>query len=114
VGVEQAGLRLKISPNAAALVPSSAVESVSTYDHVRGARDGALILGIPTFVVAAVLGGLYAAGIASGCADECPPPPDPVTFGLRVGAIYGLTAAAVGAALGAAAGHEDRYVFTKP
>jgi len=106
------GVRLQLGPGPSTLVQPAALQFVRTYDHLRGARDGALALGIPAFVVGVTLGALFGQG--GGCADQCPPPPDPFWGPVRAGALLGLVGAIVGAGLGALAGHEERYVPTAP
>jgi hypothetical protein len=89
-------------------VPLVQVHSVSTYDHGRGAIDGALGAG----AVGIVLG--FAAGYALGSTRTCPADApcqgsDPAISGLKGAAVFGLITAALGAAVGAVAGHETRY-----
>jgi hypothetical protein len=108
------GIRLQLAPGPSTLVQPAALQFVRTYDHVRGARDGALALGIPALVVGVPLGALIAASQSGRCADACPRPPDPFYEAVGVGAVLGLVGAVVGAGLGALAGHEERYVLAAP
>jgi hypothetical protein len=107
------GIRLQLAPGPSTLVQPAALQFVRTYDHLRGTRDGALALGIPAFVVGVTWGALIA-GLQGGCADQCPPPPDPFREAVGLGAVLGLVGAVLGAGLGALAGHEERYVWTAP
>jgi hypothetical protein len=113
VGITSAGLQLEPYPRATpVVVPGARVQYLVTYDHLRGARDGALALGIPTFVVGALAGLLLFETLSSSCTGGCRDSnsSDGLKVGLAVGGIAGFFAAAVGAGFGALAGHEDRYV----
>jgi hypothetical protein len=92
------------------LVPFARVRSVSTYDRGRGARDGALALGLPALVIGGVIGALIVNAHAT-CSDGCPGPRGitPTVFGLA--GLVGVGGAVLGAGFGALAGHEDRYVI---
>ncbi len=103
-----------VGPTASAapgLVPFARVRSISTYDHLRGTRDGALALGLPALVVGGVLGALLY-NLGSNCSDGCGRRDDPVLLVGGLGGLFGLCGAVFGAGLGALAGHEDRYVIT--
>lgn len=98
------------------LVPFARVRSVSTYDHARGARDGALVLGLAAFAVGAAAGLVLANHHnTDGCGDcQAEPPRDPALYFFGVGGALGLVGAVIGAGLGGLAGHEDRYVISPP
>jgi MYXO-CTERM domain-containing protein len=95
------------------VVPLARVRSVSTYDHLRGMRDGALALGIPGFIVGATLAEiLINRKNTDGCGDcQAEPGPEPVPTFFGLAGLFGLCGALLGAGLGALAGHEDRYVI---
>jgi hypothetical protein len=113
VGITSAGLQVQPYPRATPVVVRGAqLRYISTYDHLRGARDGALAAGIPTFVVGGLLGLLIFKAASTTCIDGCPQSNsgDGLTVALAIGGVAGLVAAAFGAGFGAIAGHEDRYV----
>jgi hypothetical protein len=114
VALTAAGLELEPSPRAThVVVPATQLRYLSTYDHGRGARDGALALGIPAFLVG------FTAGIVlldawSSCSDGAcggsSSTSDVLKVGLAFGGIAGFLSAAAGACIGALVGHQDRYV----
>ena len=94
-------------------VPLSQVQSVSTYDHGRGAIDGALTAGGVGFLLGFGMG--FILGSTSSCAADAPcPRPSPVIGGIAGGAVAGALFAAIGAAMGAVRGHETRYDIASP
>jgi hypothetical protein len=98
------------------VVPLAEVRSISTYSRGRGARDGALIAGIPTFVVTAVLTALLLSAIDRSIESDGGDTPSTqkqalVVLGVSTG--VGLAGALVGAGVGALAGHEDRYIVAR-
>ena len=97
----------------AARVPLTQVQSVSTYDHGRGAIDGALTAGGVGFLLGFGMG--FILGSTSSCAADAPcPRPSPVIGGIAGGAVAGALFAAIGAAMGAVRGHETRYDIASP
>jgi hypothetical protein len=106
------GLLVGYASGAQALAPLARVRSVSTYDRRRGARDGAVGLGLVTLVVAGTVAALLASrSNTDGCGDcQARAEPNPALMFFGVGGLFGLAGAIVGGGLGALAGHEDRYV----
>jgi len=97
----------------AARVPLTQVQSVSTYDHGRGALDGALAAGGVGFLLGFGTGLIL--GSMSSCAADGPcPRPSPIIGGMAGGAAAGALFAAIGAAMGAVRGHETRYEIAAP
>lgn len=101
------GVQLVRAAGAPAFLPADSVPSVSTFDPWRGARDGALALGLP-LALAAVLVGTFTPVGHDQCVDGCPPVN---VEGFKAGAAVGALLVVLGAGVGALAGHEDRYVF---
>jgi hypothetical protein len=102
-------------PGGPVRVPLTQVRSVSTYDHARGALDGAVVLGAVGFVLGFAGGALV---ISQSCnADACDTP-IPITWrlgrGARVGAVFGAVTAVLGAGVGAIQGHETRNEIASP
>jgi hypothetical protein len=94
-------------------VPLTRVQAVSTYDHGRGAIDGALTAGGVGFLLGFGIG--FILGSMSSCsADDPCPRPSPVIGGIAGGAVAGALFAAFGAAMGAVRGHETRYEIAAP
>jgi hypothetical protein len=94
-------------------VPLSRVQSVSRYDHGRGAVDGALVAGSVGFVLGFGTG--FIVGSMSFCAADGPcPRPSPILGGTIGGAVVGGLFAAIGAAIGGVRGHEMRYEIAAP
>jgi hypothetical protein len=93
-----------------ARVPLVQLESMSTFDRARGARDGAIGAGLVGFALGAITGGVVSR-VDTGAADGPAPTSAPVRV-LEYGAVVAVVAAAVGAVVGAVAGHEDRYQVT--
>lgn len=118
VGITSAGLQVEPYPRATPVVVRGAqLRYMSTYDHLRGARDGALALGIPAFVGGALLGLAVFDSFASscsggGCGDSSST--DGLKVALAFGGIAAIFATAFGAGIGALIGHEDRYVPAAP
>jgi len=100
------GLMVSVGGDPPRLVSYDRVRSLSRVDRLRGARDGALVVGVSSFVLGFVLGGA-AASIPGCCAQRS----NPAIVGLEVGGVAALVGAVVGGGLGALAGHQDRYVL---
>jgi hypothetical protein len=100
------GLMVSVGGDPPKLVSYDRVQSLSRVDRLHGARNGALVVGVSSFVVGFVLGSA-AEAIPACCAQQ----PDPAIVGLKVGGVAALFGAAVGGALGALAGYRDRYVL---
>jgi hypothetical protein len=94
-----------------ATVPLLQLESVSTFDRSRGARDGALGAGLVGFALGAITG-VVVSRVDTGAADDAAPRTSAPVRALEYGAAAAVAAAAVGAVVGAVAGHEDRYQMT--
>jgi hypothetical protein len=105
------GLVIRAGLSAPVLVSYAGVHSVSTFDRLRGARDGALILGIMGLVIGATVGALVAN--ANPCSDGCPRR-NATSFALVYGGLVGLSGAVWGAVFGVLGGHQDRYVIAPP
>jgi hypothetical protein len=104
---------LTLSEHGPVRVPLVQLRSVSTYDHARGAIDGALAAGGVGFVLG-FAAGTYAAS-QSTCAVDAPcQRPSNVVRGLEVGAVVGLITGGLGATVGAVIGHERRYEMASP
>jgi hypothetical protein len=112
-GVIPQGLVIEPTRGQPLLVTREQVTSLSRYDHLRGARDGAIGAGVAGFVVGLTIGILLTNAGNAGCSDDCASMrKDPVALGFGAGAVLGGIAAVLGAGLGALAGHEDRYEIT--
>lgn len=111
VAIGPEGARLALEPtDAPTVVSGTQLTYVSTYDRLRGARDGALIVGLPTLVAGAAAGAWLAANTTGcGCGDGDPSVPK---WGLVFGAVSGIAGAVVGGGVGALFPHEDRYLLT--
>ena len=92
-------------------VPLVQLESVSTFDRARGARDGAIGAGLVGFALGAITG-VVVSRVDTGAADDTAPRTSAPVRVLEYGAVVAIAAAAVGAVVGAVAGHEDRYQVT--
>jgi hypothetical protein len=101
------GLMVSVGGDPPKLVSYDRVQSLGRVDRLHGARNGALLVGVSSFVVGFVLGSFFEA--IPAC---CEPQPDPAIVGLKVGGVAALVGAAVGGALGALAGYRDSYVLT--
>jgi hypothetical protein len=109
-----ASRKMLVAPAASppTLVPLARVRSVSTYDHARGARQGAVTGGVPLAIIGGVLGTLLYQTWTPTCSDGCGDQrPNGAELTLGFAALFGAFGAVVGAGLGAIAGHEDRYVL---
>lgn len=110
-GIDPAGLAVEPARGQSLVVPLSQVESVTRYDHWRGARNGALgggIVGVVTsFLLLALLQNL-----GTRCSDGCDQPDQ--GSGVRAVAIFGLAGVVIGGALGGAVGYEDRFTVAPP
>jgi len=97
-------------------VPLSQVVSVSTYDHARGALDGAAVLGAVGFVLGFAGGALMIPQEcnADGFCDTSIPVTTRLQWGAVVGAVVGAVAAGLGATVGAIQGHETRNEIASP
>jgi hypothetical protein len=100
------GLMVSVGGAPPKLVSYDRVQSLSRVDRLHGARNGALVVGVSSFVLGFLLGSA-AEAIPACCAQQ----PDPATVGLKVGGVAALAGAAVGGALGALAGYRYRYVL---
>jgi hypothetical protein len=96
------GLMVSVVGDPPKLVSYDRVRSLSRVDRLHGARNGALVVGVSSFVLGFVLVSA-AATIPTCCAQQ----PAPAIVGLKVGGV----AALVGGALGALAGYRERYVL---
>jgi len=115
VGHEPGWLTLS-KPGGPVRVPLTEVLSVSTYDHARGALDGAVALGAVGFALGFAGGALM---IPQTCNDDgsCNtsiPVMTRLHWGAVVGAVFGAVTAALGAAVGAIEGHETRNEIASP
>ena len=102
------GLMVSIGGAPPELLTYGQIRSLSTVDRWHGARNGALIMGVPSLVAGLFLG--WALAGAANCSDQCTPSADPTVVSLKVGGLFALIGAAVGGAFGALAGYQDRYV----
>jgi len=113
VGHEPGWLTLS-KPGGPVRVPLTQVRSVSTYDHARGALDGAAVLGAVGFVLGFAVGALV---IPQTCGNDCNtsiPVTTQLHWGAVVGAVVGAVAAGLGATVGAIQGHETRNEIASP
>jgi hypothetical protein len=110
--VTREGLLVAPAATAPVLLPLTRVGSVSTYDHARGARDGALVGGISLALLGGVLGAVLYETWVPTCSDGCATKPDGAQLTLGFAAVFGVVGALAGAGLGVLSGHEDRYVLT--
>jgi len=115
VGHEPGWLTLS-KPAGPVRVPLTQVLSVSTYDHARGALDGAVALGAVGFVLGFAGGALVISQFcnADGSCDTSIPIATRLHRGAVVGAVFGAVTAALGAAVGAIQGHETRNEIAPP
>ena len=112
-GVIPQGLIIEPSRGQPLLVTPDQVTSLSRYDHLRGARDGAIGGGLAGFTVGLVFGIVLTNAGNSGCSDNCAMyQKDPVEVGFKAGVIFAGIAALLGAGFGALGGHEDRFEVT--
>jgi hypothetical protein len=100
------GLMVSVGGDPPKLMSYERVQSLSRIDHLHGARNGALVIGVSSFVLGFLLGSAVET-IPACCTQQ----PNPAIVGLKVGGVAALIGAAVGGALGALAGYEDRYVL---
>ncbi len=100
------GLMVSVGGDPPKLVSYDRVQSLSRVDRLHGARNGALGVGVSSFVLGFLLGSAAEAILAC-----CAQPPDPAIVALKVAGVAALVGAAVGAALGGLAGYRDRYVL---
>lgn len=114
VAITPRGVQLDLAAPAV-VVPGAQLAYLSTYDRLRGARDGAFILGLPAFAIGAAAGAWIAMNTTGcGCEDDASHP-SAFQLGLAVGALSALAGAILGAGAGALVAHEDRYVpATRP
>jgi Glycine zipper len=95
------------------LLAYSEVNSLRVDDRLHGARNGALIGGIPSFVLGFIVGKAFDPGPVCdkpATGGGCPARPNTTVQGLELGGVGALIGAAVGGAIGALVGYEDRYV----
>jgi hypothetical protein len=100
-------------PGPPVVVPLARVRSVSTNDRARGARRGALGMGLVGLLVGAALSTYVVVKVEHAQEDGSATATRPVPFVLGVSAVSGLASALIGAGLGALAGSQDRYVVTR-
>lgn len=103
---DPAGLVVSVGGAPPATLPYTQLAALNTYDPLRGARDGALLVGIPAFVLGFAFTRLLVVPLRCCSTDN-----SETTPALKAGAVVRLAGAVVGAALGALAGHRDRYVI---
>jgi hypothetical protein len=103
------GLMVSVGGAPPKLISYSQVRSLGTVDRLRGARNGALLAVVPSFVAGFFLGSALA-GVPA-CGAGCTAADDSRTAGLKVGAVGALVGAAIGGAIGALVGCRDRYVI---
>jgi hypothetical protein len=110
VGPATGGLLVSDGSGEPTFARSDDIQRLETIDRSRGARDGALMVGVPAFFVGF---GLTFALVRSS--DNTDPSGslstrDASGAALAAGALLMLAGAGVGALYGAAAGHHDVYV----
>ncbi len=108
VGHEPAWLLLA-DQGGTARVPQAQLQSISTFDRLRGAGDGAVIgglIGLPLGLGVAFLARGQGTVTESDSIEGSPRGPSSTM--LKYGLISAVALGAVGALLGAIAGHEDR------
>jgi len=111
VGHEPGWLTLS-DPVTSARVPLTQVQSVSTYDPVRGALEGAISAGAVTFVLVFALTLVV---YPRPCAADGPCDQSlPVAPAARAGGVFGLIMAVIGGVVGGVMGHETRYEIARP
>ncbi len=96
------------------LVGYSEVEALHRYDRLRGARNGAIAVGVPSFLAGFFLDLALAAPAKCGGGAGCTAGDHTTTASLEAGALFALVGAAVGGTIGALVGVQDRYVFDAP
>lgn len=102
------GLMVSIGGAPPKLLSYSRVRSLSRVDRLHGARNGALLVGVPSFVAGFFLGRALAG--TPTCGGGCTAADNSTTIGVAVGALGALVGAAVGGAVGALVGYRDHYV----
>jgi hypothetical protein len=103
------GLMVSIGGDPPKLLSYPHVRSLGRVDRLHGARNGALVFVVPSFVLGFFLGKALA-GVPA-CGGGCTAADSSTTTGLAVGTAGALVGAAVGGAVGALVGYRDRYVL---
>jgi hypothetical protein len=111
------GLKVSTGDGPPQLISYDRVRSLSTFDRLHGARNGALGGGLLSFGLGFIFGKEFDRGplcdkaSTTSTGGGCPPRPNTTLQGLKIGGVAALIGAAVGGSLGALAGYEDRYVL---
>jgi hypothetical protein len=111
-GTAPEGLMVSIGGDPPKLVGYSEVQSLRRTDRLRGARNGAIALGVPAFLAGFFLDRALAGTPA--CGSNCTASDNTTTASLEAGALFALVGAAVGGTIGALVGVQDRYVIDAP
>jgi hypothetical protein len=105
------GLTVSFEGGPPMLISYDRVQSLARVDREHGARNGAIIAGIPAFLLGFIFGKVFDPGpvcqVAAG--GSCPPRTDTTVNGLKLGGTAALLGIGIGAAAGALVGYEDRY-----
>lgn len=111
VGPATGGLLVSDGSGVPMFARDEQMKRLETIDRARGARDGALLVGVPAFFVGAGLTVLITrANQNNGQAGDAPSMQAVTGAALGVGAIMMAVGVAVGALYGAVGGHRDVYV----
>jgi len=110
VGPATGGLLVSDGSGVATFARTDLIQRLETIDRSRGARDGALAVGVPAFFV-----GLGLTFLLLRSADNTQPSDslstrDASGAAIAVGAVMMAVGAGVGALYGAAGGHRDIYI----
>jgi hypothetical protein len=111
-GTAPEGLMVSFGGEPPKLVGYAEVQSLRRSDRLRGARNGAIALGVPSFLAGFFLDMALAAG--PKCGTGCTASDNTTTASLEAGALFALVGAAVGGTIGALVGVQDRYVIDAP
>lgn len=113
-GTAPDGLMVSFGGDPPKLVGYSEVQSLRRSDRLRGARNGAIALAIPSFLAGFFLDMALAAPAKCGGGNGCTAGDNTTTASLEAGALFALVGAAVGGTIGALVGVQDRYVIDAP
>lgn len=107
VGPAAGGLLLSDGSGVPMFARADLLERIETIDRARGARDGALVVGVPSF--------LLGMGVAVLVANSSRPegsgsPPAVPGAAYELAGVFAVVGVLVGALYGAVAGHRDIYL----
>src|SRR5947207_7271840 len=110
VGPATGGLLVADGSGVPTFARSDDIQRLETIDRSRGARDGALVVGVPAFFVGLGLTFLLVRSSDNTQPSDTLSTRDAAGAAVAAGALLMALGAAVGALYGAVAGHRDVYV----